>query len=339
MGRRKALVALTAALMFQNSLAQTIFNIPLIKNQDFPTVIPGGEAIGIKLYTKGLLVVEAASFEDEQGNIVSPAAAAGIRRSDVVISVNNEPLTDNSQLAEAAQKGDVSLKILRNSSEQTVNITPVTSKDGSRKIGLWVRDSAAGIGTLTFTRTDNNKFAALGHGIIDCDVKSTYLIKNGSIQKARVISVVKGKKGNPGELKGIFDDEPGFDGTIEKNDSDGIYGRLNAVNSENSVEIASKWEVGEGPAQIICSVDEVKKAYDIEIESVAPLNTFNSKSMVIRVTDKELLEKTGGIVQGMSGSPIMQNGKLVGAVTHVFVNEPEKGYGIFVEEMLSKTEQ
>lgn len=339
MGRRKVLAVLTAVLMFRNSLAQTVFNIPLIKNQNFPAVIPGGEAIGIKLYTKGLLVVETASFEDEKGNVVSPAIEAGIMQSDIILSVNEKPLTDNSQLAEAAQQGEVSLKILRNSSEQTVNITPVASKDGSRKIGLWVRDSAAGIGTLTFKRPDNNKFAALGHGIIDCDVKSTYLINDGSIQKAKVVSVVKGEKGNPGEIKGIFDEEPGFDGIIEKNDTDGIYGVLNTLNSEEPVEIGSKWEICEGPAQIICSVEETKKAYDIEIESVSPLNTFNSKSMVIRVTDKELLNKTGGIVQGMSGSPIMQNGKLIGAVTHVFVNNPEKGYGIFIENMLRETEK
>lgn len=337
MGRRKAAVALIATLMFQNSLAQTVFNIPLIKNQNFPTVVPGGEAIGIKLYTKGLLVVETASFEDEKGNVVSPAVTAGIRQSDIVVSVNNEPLTDNSQLAEAAQQGDVSLKILRNSSEQTVNITPVKSKDGNMKIGLWVRDSAAGIGTLTFQRPDNNKFAALGHGIIDCDVKSTYLIKYGSIQKAEVISVVKGEKGSPGELKGVFADDPGFSGRIEKNDSDGIYGVMNTPNIGKTVEIGSKWDVREGPAQIICSVDETKKAYDIEIEKVSP--TFNSKSMIIRVTDKELLEKTGGIVQGMSGSPILQNGKLIGAVTHVFLNDPEKGYGIFIENMLYETEK
>ena len=338
MGRRKrVLVVLITALMFQNSLAQTIFNIPLIKNQDFPTVVPGGEAIGIKLYTKGLLVIETASFEDNKGNVVSPAVTAGVKQSDIVISVNGEPLANNSQLAEAAQKGDVSLKILRNSAEQTVNITPVTGKDGSKKIGLWVRDSAAGIGTLTFKRTDNNKFAALGHGIIDCDVKSTYLIKDGSIQKAKVVSVVKGEKGSPGELKGIFADDSGFTGTIEKNDADGIYGVLNTLDSGEPVEIASKWEVCEGSAQIICSIGEEKKAYDIEIESVSPLNTFNSKSMIIRVTDNELLEKTGGIVQGMSGSPIMQNGKLVGAVTHVFVNDPTKGYGIFAQTMLEMT--
>lgn len=302
-------------------------------------VIPGGNVIGIKLYTDGILVVELASFEDESGNIVCPAKDSGIQTGDEIVSVNGQAVENNSQLVEiVASSGGkkLTLTVEREGSNFDVEIKPVNSiKNGEPKLGLWVRDSAAGIGTLTFIRTDDKKFFALGHGITDKDIREVYTVKKGSIELADVMSVVKSKEGVPGELQATFDSDSQIIGNMEGNSDSGIFGTYSGELTGEPVKLASRWQIEKGPATILCSLDgEQPEEYSIEIEKVILGGGFSEKSMVIRVTDPELIKKTGGIVQGMSGSPILQNNMLVGAVTHVFIKNPTKGYGIFAENMI-----
>lgn len=221
-----------------------------------------------------------------------------------------------------------------------VVITPLKClEDGKYKIGLWLRDGAMGVGTLTFYSPDYSSYAALGHGISDEDSKKLIELESGNIYSANVLSVIKGRSELPGEIRGILNEEENI-GTIEKNSNIGIIGKLENVSSVLSsrerISVASKNEVTVGPAKIRCTIDNSQevKEYDIEIQKVSTNNLFESKGMVIKITDEELISKTGGIIQGMSGSPIIQNGKLVGAVTHVYLSDSTKGYGIFAETML-----
>ena len=216
-------------------------------------------------------------------------------------------------------------------------LTPVYSpREGCYKAGLWVRDSTAGIGTLTFYNPENYTFAALGHGICDYDTDLLMKSGGGSINFCKIKSVIKSEKGAPGEILGEF--SPKAEGSILTNSDLGIYGEIASLPDAAAVPVASRFEIKTGDAEILCDVDgQGPSAYTIEITRVATSARLSGKSLVFRITDRGLLEKTGGIVQGMSGSPILQNGKLVGAVTHVFVNDASKGYGIFAENMLDMT--
>ncbi len=323
-----------------------VFDIPLYgeskKIFEEVEVIPGGNTIGIKLYTKGVLVVDTASFETAQGTVVCPASDSGILSGDTVLSINGKEITGNEMFIEEINKSGqntVLLGIIRKDSSFEVAVTPAEATDKKYKIGTWVRDSAAGIGTMTFCRADTGQFAALGHGISDGDIGQQYNIREGSIENADVSAVIKGEKGVPGELKGIFAGHDEILGRVTENSLCGIYGKMNTIPQGEKVKTASKWEIREGEAQIICTVGDVKDSYSIEIQRIILNSTSSSKSMVIKITDERLLEKTGGIVQGMSGSPVIQNGKLIGAVTHVFVNDPTRGYGIFIENMLAEAEK
>jgi len=234
--------------------------------------------------------------------------------------------------------GGIELEIMRDNQPHTLKLTPVLTGDGY-KIGAWVRDSSAGIGTLTFVKPDTKVFASLGHGISDTDTSLLLDVGQGSITDCKIVSVKRGQKGTPGELRGIF--EGNDTGVISQNSSIGVYGVYDDVKALDKTprKIASRFETREGKATIICTVDtNGPTEYDIEIEKVMT-NSTDAKGMIVKVTDERLLEKTGGIVQGMSGSPILQNGKIVGAVTHVFVNDPTRGYGIFIENMLSEAEK
>ena len=302
-------------------------------------VIPGGEVIGIKLYTEGILVVELASFEDCNGNIVCPAKDCGIREGDNIIAVNGNNVESNDELLNAVNSSNgksINLTIKRADNSFDIMITPIkTPQNGEMKIGVWVRDSAAGIGTLTFVKKDDGKFFALGHGINDKDLRKKYTVRKGSIEPATVMSVVKSKEGVPGELQATFGGDGQIIGSMEENTDCGIFGFYSGKKAGKPVKVASRWQIEEGPAIILSSLDgESPKEYSIEIKKVILGGGFSEKSMVIEITDENLIKKTGGIVQGMSGSPILQNGKLVGAVTHVFVNDPKKGYGIFIENMI-----
>lgn len=310
-------------------------------------VIPGGQPIGVKLYTEGVLVVGFADVDTASGKKQSPAASAGIEMGDSIIEINGTKVNSNSHVSEIINKNgtdSLNLKINRKGEIRNVNIKPLEAKAKDEyKVGLWIRDFTAGVGTLTFYDPVSGKFGALGHPINDVDTGSLLSVKDGKIYNARIISIEQGVKGKPGELRGIFseDDEAGF---LRKNTSSGIYGETTNLNGLRSreynhkpISIARQNEVREGPAKILTSIDDSNvKAYDIYIEKLTKQSKPNPKSMIIRITDKSLLEKTGGIVQGMSGSPIIQDGKIVGAVTHVFVNRPDMGYGIYIEWMLQE---
>lgn len=291
-------------------------------------VYPGGQPVGIKLKTKGVLVVGLSDIKSVEGKISSPAASAGIQIGDSILKINNkniDSIVDISKIVNEQRNNKVSVVIERKGKLTEKSITPVkSSKDNKFKIGLWVRDSTAGVGTLTFYDSKSGKFAALGHPITDIDTGNILSVKEGEIVSADILSVKRGIKGEPGELKGIFVDENIRLGNISKNTECGIFGKCeeNLINEKfnKPIKIALRNEIKIGSAKILTTVDgKNPELYDIQIEKLLNQDTAGPKSMVIRVTDKRLLEKTGGIVQGMSGSPIIQNNKLIGAVTHVMV--------------------
>lgn len=307
------------------------------------SVYPGGVPVGVKLNTKGALVVGLCDIESSSGKLSSPGAASGIQIGDSIIKVNGQEINSAEDVSrEISINGEKSAKIeiLRKGSTIVKEITPVKNlKDNSYKIGLWVRDSTAGVGTLTFYDINSGMFAALGHPITDVDTGTILSVNNGEIVKSSILSVRKGEKGSPGELKGIFVNEDNSLGKIYKNTQCGVFGKSNGriINKKfnKPIEIALRDEIKTGPAQIITTVNgEESEIYDIVIEKLLPQEEPGPKSMIIRVTDPKLLEKTGGIVQGMSGSPIIQNNKIIGAVTHVLINKPDTGYGIYIEWML-----
>ncbi|GAB6150242.1 MULTISPECIES: SpoIVB peptidase [Clostridium] len=310
-------------------------------------VYPGGTPIGVRLTTKGVLVVSLSDVKCSSGKIISPAAESGIQVGDMIININDTPINSSEDLIKQIRlnkNNKLKVKIERKGKVLTKVITPVKEDTkNAYKIGLWVRDSTSGVGTLTFYDSKSNKFAALGHPITDVDTGNVLKINKGEIVESSIISVRKGQKGNPGELRGIFINENSTLGSVYKNTFCGIYGKSNVNLStpkyDKPIKIALRNEINEGPAKILTTIDgNEPKLYDIKIEKLLPQESPGPKSMVIKVTDKELLEKTGGIVQGMSGSPIIQDNKLVGAVTHVLINRPDVGYGIYIEWMLKDAE-
>ncbi|MBS4539976.1 SpoIVB peptidase [Clostridium sp. D2Q-11] len=308
---------------------------------------PGGHSIGVKINTDGVLIVAISKIEGKDGKTYIPSKEAGIEVGDSILEINDIKIKDSYHVIELLNNignNEVKLKIRRDGKEFTTNIKPIKSKeDDSYRIGLWVRDKTAGIGTLTFYHPETKKFAALGHGISDIDTGKLMSISDGEILEATISSIEQGKKGHPGELRGMFFESQNLLGKIDKNTTFGIYGKMTKEFKnpffEEPIPIALQHEIKEGKAYILSTIDgkEIKK-FDVEIVKLESQLNIESKSMVIKVTDKELLSKTGGIVQGMSGSPIIQDGKIVGAITHVFVNEPTKGYGLYIEWMLEQAE-
>lgn len=295
-----------------------------------------GNPFGMKIYTDGVLVIESTDIVSENGT-VNPALDAGIKTGDYIKSVNGQKITCNeelSQIVTESQGKTLEFEVVRNQKTFNCNIKPVLDTEtGIYRIGIWVRDSSAGIGTLTFYSPSANVICGLGHGICDSDTETLLNIDNGELVGANIVSVEKGSAGNPGALKGKFTYDTIAD--ISLNCDMGVYGFMKRkISVSNLTEIALKQDVKNGAAQILCTVDgETPKLYSCEIEK---LNSYGSKTqnLSVKVTDKELIEITGGIVQGMSGSPILQNGKLVGALTHVLVNDSLTGYGIYAENML-----
>ncbi len=304
-------------------------------------VVPCGSAIGIKIITDGMLVVGTAEIRCADGRMAFPAKDYDIREGDIITKVNGVTLTSTEQFTELVRgAGDapMSLELKRNEKSLTREVRSVQAEDGTHKLGVWVRDSTAGIGTLTFVDEASKEYGALGHPVTDGDTGSILQVSQGEILEASIFAVQKGEKGAPGELKGIFQSMEDRLGTITKNTEQGIYGTVEqqAYPAEaDAVPVASRSDIHEGKATILSNIsNEEVRSYEIEIQKVMRYNNDNNKDMVIRVTDPALLQQTGGIVQGMSGSPILQDGKLIGAVTHVFVNDPTRGYGIFIENML-----
>lgn len=324
-----------------------IFSIKNIKVNvvDQTYVVPGGEAIGVKLNTKGVLVVATSEISGIDGKIYNPAKKAGIKVGDSITTINGIKIKDAEhviQLLNNIKSNKVKIEIERNNVSFVTEVLPVKSKqDNSYRLGIWVRDKTAGIGTLTFYEPKTKKFGALGHAITDADTGTLMKVENGEIMRAKVSSIEQGKKGSPGELRGMFFETEDVLGKIENNTAFGIYGIIYDYNKilkqKKTMPIGFQSEVKIGKAHILANIDgdNIEK-YEVELIKLEKQNVPQSKSMVIKVTDSRLIEKTGGIVQGMSGSPIIQNGKIIGAVTHVFVNDPTKGYGIYIEWMLKE---
>lgn len=306
------------------------------------TVVPVGSAIGMKLYTDGVLVVGMSEIEGKR-----PYENSGIQEGDRIIQIDQNEIDSTEDLIDVVNnsKGNsVSIQYVHNEETITTSITPVKNQDNEYKLGLWVRDAAAGVGTLTFYEPNSKMFASLGHGILDVDTSSLIKIENGELVTTNILSITKGKKGEPGEIRGTI--ETGTDiGDISKNTSFGVFGILNkpsyiSVSQEDEMEVALRNEIKTGKAEIICELENGKREhYEIEIQKVFVNNNQDNKSMLIKVTDKNLLNKTGGIIQGMSGAPIIQNGKFIGAVTHVLVNDPSLGYGVFADMMLKQMKE
>ncbi len=308
-----------------------------VKVVDQPLVIPCGVPFGIKMYTDGVLVVSMSDVDTATGPF-NPARSAGIKTGDVIVSIDGKTVTTTEQVAEIVEDSGgqtMTFHIRRDNIAFDIRFTPALSVNENRwKAGLWVRDSSAGIGTLTFFDPDSQIFGGLGHAVCDVDTGEILPIASGEIVPARIYSVVKGTAGTPGELRGGF--EAGSLGSLQINGETGIYGNLSTTPVDGqAVPVAMKQQVHTGQAQVLTTIDgTTPKLYDIQIDQVRFNDSSPTRNMVIVITDPELLEKTGGIVQGMSGSPILQDGMLVGAVTHVFVNDPTKGFAIFAENML-----
>lgn len=304
-------------------------------------VIPGGDCIGIKLYSKGVLIIGESKIQSIDGNYYSSYNDEKFEAGDILLKINDyevESAEEVSNIINNNGSSDVLLTCERNGKVFEKMVTPIKSiDDGKYKIGIWVRDGAMGVGTLSFYLPQEGKYAALGHGISDEDSKKLIEIEEGKIYDANILSLTKGMINNPGEIKGFLDEYAEL-GTIDTNSENGIYGSFDINDSDllnrKHILVARKNEVKTGPAKILCTVDETQqiKEYDIEIVRISSF----SDGMVIKVTDEELINKTGGIIQGMSGSPIIQNEKLVGAVTHVYVNNPLKGFAIFAETMVEE---
>ena len=295
----------------------------------------GGYPLGFTIDCSGVVVVA-----------VSNNTAKDIKEGDVITKINGIAVNGAEKILEIINRQEYvgkSLTVEFNRGDDIKNTTIIPEFDSVRnmyKLGIWVRDNAAGVGTLTYIRKDNLRFGALGHPVCDIDTGTLLPIENGNIFKCNIVGYKQGAKGDPGELKGMFLRSGRVLGKLDTNNKFGVYGSfsndyLEGYNSE-LVEVAKSSEVKSGKAVIRCTIDgTIPKDYEIEIVKTYFQNEKDNKSMFIRVTDKELLEKTGGIVQGMSGSPILQNGKLVGAVTHVFVSDPTKGYGVYADYMIN----
>lgn len=303
-----------------------------------------GKVIGLKLYTNGVLIVGMSEIEDVNNTLVRPFADLDIQEGDTIIKVNDIEIDSIENLKDEVNSSNgenISLTLVRDGAVLTANITPAQTEVNEYKLGLWVKDAATGVGTITFYEPESQLFAALGHGITDSDTDALIDIESGEIVTSKIISIKKSEEGEAGEIKGSISGQSTI-GEVMKNTDFGIYGSLNnltalGINTNDKVEVALRSEIEEGDAVIRCTLDDgISKDYAIKIEKIYLDNSSNNKSMLIEIVDEELLEKTGGIVRGLSGAPIIQNGKFIGAVTNVLVNEPEKGYAIFADLMIKE---
>lgn len=306
------------------------------------SVYVSGNTVGIYMETEGVLIIDTGEIISEQGTSMEPAKNI-VKPGDYIVAFNEQRITSKKELIEdiSLLNGEnVTLEVIRNGETVPVSLTPAKDAKGEYKLGIWVRDNTQGIGTLTFV-TGQGDYGALGHGISDVDTGELLHISKGALYQAEILGIQKGESGSPGELSGLIRYEPGrILGTIDTNSKNGIYGDFSTEKSSISLKkmpVAYKQELTTGPASILCCVNGQVKEYDAEITRIDMNHEDTNKSFVIRVTDPELLKVTGGIVQGMSGSPVIQKGKFAGAVTHVFVQDSASGYGIFAETMLEVT--
>ncbi len=311
------------------------------------TVIPVGNVAGVKLYTSGVLVVGMSEIEGEDNKIYKPYENTGIEEGDTIIKINDNEVSSTDDLIEKVNMSngkEIEIEYIHDEETKECSITPVKTSSEEYKLGLWVRDSAAGVGTVTFYEPSTKQFGALGHGITDIDTGDLINISSGQFVTARILDIKRGEDGNPGKIQGTVEEQQTI-GEITKNTEFGIYGQIEDLSSLNidtskEMEVALRDEIELGKATILCSLDnQTVGEYEIEITKIYKENNYNNKSMEIKVTDEALIEKTGGIIQGMSGSPIIQNGKFVGAVTHVLVNSSTEGYAIFGDLMLKQSKE
>lgn len=327
------------------SLDLTLFGVIKFKQIKLDVIdtielVPSGEPIGIYVKTDGVMVLGTSVITSMDGMNYEPTVNR-LKPGDYITAINGLELSGKKQLIEEIQKSEgnaITLTIRRENEIVDISVEPIETAIGEYKIGTWIRDDTQGIGTLTFVTTDH-QFGALGHGITDVDTSLLMEVCGGDVYTAEIMSIVKGKNGSPGELIGLINQSEKFKvGQIERNTNQGIFGDVSlnskAVTTSGSLPIGLKQDVTLGKASIRCNVDGVVSDYDISIEKIDRSNSQLSKGLVIKITDERLLAMTGGIVQGMSGSPIIQNGKIIGAVTHVFIQDSTKGYGTFIENMI-----
>ena len=321
----------------------SFFGIPMkkVKVDVIPEteVVPCGMTIGVNILADGLLVLGSGNVFCVDGSTKSPGEGI-LKSGDIILTADGVKLNKIDELTEIVSfaDGKITFKIKRDSDVFETQITPVKDESNVNKLGLWVRDSTQGIGTLTYYNPETRAFGALGHGVLDVDTKKIIPVRRGEIMESNIVSVKKGKKGAPGELVGEIDRKKSL-GEIKSNTVLGLYGYLNSSDElpAERMKIALQGDVHEGPAKMLSNVTgKETKCYDVYIESLNRYSADESKGMVVRITDPELLTRTNGIVQGMSGSPILQDGKVIGALTHVFVQNPAKGYGIFIENMIKQ---
>lgn len=305
-------------------------------------LVPVGRTVGLKLFSHGVMIVGLDEVPTDSG-VISPAKECGLKIGDIITQVNGQPVNTIEEMEEILSKQGASpmaLSALRGGKQLEVTTTAVScAPDGSYKLGAWIRDSMAGIGTITWYDPESKQFCALGHGINDIDTGLLMPLKDGGIMSSSVTGILKGSSGSPGQLHGSFDLSCDI-GTLTENTSSGVFGTVNDDRFNGTAfPLATRSEVKTGKATILSNIDgDSVQEYSVEILRIYPENGSDTRNLMVQVTDKRLLEATGGIVQGQSGSPILQNGKLVGAVTHVLVNDPTRGYGILIENMLDSAE-
>lgn len=310
---------------------------------DSTQVFVSGSAVGIYMETDGVLIIDTGEILSENGVAEEPAKNI-VKPGDYIVAFNEQKISNKKELMEDLSMldgGSVTMDVKRNGETIPVSLNPVKDAEGKYKLGIWVRDDTQGIGTLTFVDAQG-RYGALGHGISDVDTGELLSIYQGALYQAEILAIQKGSKGNPGELSGLIRYEPkNVIGSITSNSKNGIYGKFTGDHTGNislrQMPIAYKQELTVGPASILCCIGDQVQEYTAEITKIDMNHEDSNKSFVIHITDERLLETTGGIVQGMSGSPVIQNGKLAGAVTHVFVQDSATGYGIFAETMLEET--
>lgn len=327
-----------AQLMLYNIVPIKTVNVDVISDT---MLIPCGTPFGIKMFTNGVVIVGVADIQTASGNI-NPAAVAGLKVGDVIVAINSRKVYTNTEISDIVSNGNgapLQVTVRRENVIFSATLQPVKSEtDTTFKVGLWVRDSTAGIGTLTFYNPTTKCFGGLGHGVCDTDTNELMPLLDGEIVPVTINGITKGEKGSPGELRGYFSTDTAM-GSLDANVPQGVYGTLNSAPQGKALEVGMKQEIKTGAAKILATIDgSGPQYYDIDIEKIDYRENVESKNMVLHITDPKLLDETGGIVQGMSGCPIIQNGKLVGAVTHVFVNDPTRGYGIFAENMLEASQ-
>ena len=334
------------------NLSVSLFDKMFLKNIEVSvlprtTVIPVGNIAGVKLYTSGVLVVGMSEIEGEDNKTYKPYQDTGIEEGDTIVKINDNIISSTDDLIENVNMSNgekLEVEYVHDEKTKECSITPIKTATDEYKLGLWVRDSAAGVGTVTFYEPSTQKFGALGHGITDIDTGELLNIASGEFVTAKVLNIKKGEDGNPGKIQGTVEEQETI-GEIAKNTEFGIYGKIKDMSSLNidmskEMEVALRDEIELGKATILCSLDnQTIGEYEIEITKVYKDNNHNNKSMEIKVTDERLIEKTGGIIQGMSGSPIIQNGKFIGAVTHVLVNSSTEGYAIFGDLMIKQSKE